>query len=114
MKDKIIDIFRETMGDRFDQSWAEDSATRIVELKEEYDLAYCNNCIQMTNHIKGVCQKCKAKEEPTDEELDKVIDDICILEERITMHYQATQPLMDSIEKLQHRQRNAIKELLKQ
>jgi len=50
----------------------------------------------------------------TDDELDKVIEDICILEERITMHYQATRPLMDSIEKLQQRQRNAIRHLFQQ
>ena len=24
-----------------------------------YDLAYCDNCIQMTNHYQGVCQKCE-------------------------------------------------------
>jgi hypothetical protein len=24
-----------------------------------YDLEYCDNCMQMTNHLDGVCQKCK-------------------------------------------------------
>ena len=76
MKDKIIEILEELSEyPQFNVSCKkylmdynyEEAATRIVELKEEYDLAYCNNCIQMTNHIKGVCQKCKAKEEPTAE-----------------------------------------------
>lgn len=28
-----------------------------------YDLDFCDKCFQMTNHLNGVCQKCKPKEE---------------------------------------------------
>jgi len=27
----------------------------------DYDLDLCDECFQMTNHLKGVCQKCKKK-----------------------------------------------------
>lgn len=27
----------------------------------EFELAFCDKCFQMTNHINGVCQKCKSK-----------------------------------------------------
>jgi hypothetical protein len=37
---------------------------RCVKVKEpEYELAYCETCAQMANHLGGVCQKCKVKEE---------------------------------------------------
>ena len=26
-----------------------------------YDLRFCDRCYQMTNHLDGVCQKCKTK-----------------------------------------------------
>lgn len=29
----------------------------------EYELKFCDPCLQMTNHLDGVCQKCKPKEE---------------------------------------------------
>jgi len=25
----------------------------------DYELDYCNKCMQMTNHLDGICQKCK-------------------------------------------------------
>lgn len=27
--------------------------------KVKYELGFCEKCYQMTNHVKGVCQKCK-------------------------------------------------------
>lgn len=30
----------------------------------KYDLKYCENCIQMTNHIKDTCMKCLPKSTP--------------------------------------------------
>ena len=30
----------------------------MVELSD-YELDFCSKCFQMTNHLKGVCQKCK-------------------------------------------------------
>ena len=40
---------------------------KVLKILESYkesvdDLAYCKKCIQMTNHLEGVCQKCKDKE----------------------------------------------------
>lgn len=32
-----------------------------VDKPKEFELAYCSQCIQMTNHLNGVCQKCKKK-----------------------------------------------------
>lgn len=29
------------------------------EEEPEYELGFCENCFQMTNHLNGVCQKCK-------------------------------------------------------
>jgi hypothetical protein len=31
------------------------------ESKKNFTLDFCEKCIQMTNHIKGKCQKCKSK-----------------------------------------------------
>lgn len=28
----------------------------------DYELQFCEKCYQMTNHLDGICQKCKAKE----------------------------------------------------
>jgi hypothetical protein len=28
----------------------------------EYELAFCEKCYQMTNHLDGICQKCKGNE----------------------------------------------------
>lgn len=28
---------------------------------KNFELAYCPKCIQMTNHLNGICQKCKNK-----------------------------------------------------
>lgn len=50
---------------------------------------------------------------PTEEEIDQAIHDICVLEERLTRHYQAAQQPLDEIRKLQKRQRQAITNLLK-
>jgi hypothetical protein len=33
--------------------------TEAIEALKEFELDICDNCIQMTNHIEGVCQKCK-------------------------------------------------------
>lgn len=30
----------------------------VVELSD-YELDFCENCCQMTNHLDGICQKCK-------------------------------------------------------
>jgi hypothetical protein len=30
----------------------------MVEL-HEYELNFCSKCFQMTNHLNGICQKCK-------------------------------------------------------
>lgn len=30
----------------------------MVELPD-YELDFCEKCFQMTNHLKGICQKCK-------------------------------------------------------
>ena len=38
---------------------------RIVP-QEDYDLDLCDECFQMTNHLDGVCQKCKDTEEDQD------------------------------------------------
>ena len=48
----------------------------------------------------------------TVEKIDQVIDDICVLEERIERHYQKDHPSATEIDKLRNRQRNFIKELL--
>ena len=31
-------------------------------MEKEFDLIYCSQCMQMTNHIEDVCQKCKDSE----------------------------------------------------
>ena len=28
----------------------------------EYELNFCEKCYQMTNHLNGICQKCKGNE----------------------------------------------------
>ena len=33
----------------------------IDERPPDYDLRFCDRCYQMTNHLDGVCQKCKTK-----------------------------------------------------
>ena len=48
----------------------------------------------------------------TEKKIDQVIDDICVLEERIERHYQKDHPSATEIDKLRNRQRNFIKELL--
>jgi len=30
----------------------------VLEIKE-FDLEFCEDCMQMTNHLDGICQKCK-------------------------------------------------------
>jgi len=30
-------------------------------VEKEFELSFCEECIQMTNHLNGECQKCKAK-----------------------------------------------------
>jgi hypothetical protein len=30
----------------------------MVELPD-YELDFCNKCLQMTNHLNSICQKCK-------------------------------------------------------
>lgn len=34
-----------------------------MDRKKEYELDYCNKCVQMTNHLNGVCQKCSKQDE---------------------------------------------------
>jgi len=38
---------------------------RLAQLTTDkpYNLALCDACVQMTNHLSGVCQKCKPKED---------------------------------------------------
>jgi hypothetical protein len=31
------------------------------EVEDEFELDYCEECVQMTNHKDGECQKCKVK-----------------------------------------------------
>jgi hypothetical protein len=34
----------------------------MIDINEDindFDLAFCDKCFQMTNHLNGVCQKCK-------------------------------------------------------
>ena len=33
----------------------------IVELPD-YEIDFCEKCFQMTNHLNGICQKCKGNE----------------------------------------------------
>jgi len=35
---------------------------RIIMEEQELHLDYCDECMQMTNHLGDECQKCKAKE----------------------------------------------------
>ena len=35
----------------------------ITDYEREYELDLCEKCFQMTNHLNGVCQKCKEPEE---------------------------------------------------
>lgn len=35
-------------------------ALPVLPEESEFELEFCGKCIQMTNHIDGVCQKCKA------------------------------------------------------
>ena len=42
----------------------------------EFELNYCEKCIQMTNHLDGVCQKCKPSESIKDDgQSDNKCDD---------------------------------------
>lgn len=34
----------------------------VLETKE-FELIFCEECMQMTNHLDGECQKCKSKKE---------------------------------------------------
>lgn len=36
----------------------------------EYEIGYCNNCNQMTNHLDDVCQKCKDASQSNASELE--------------------------------------------
>ena len=36
-----------------------------MEEEKELRLDYCDECIQMTNHLDNECQKCKARETKT-------------------------------------------------
>jgi hypothetical protein len=36
---------------------------RINRNDQDYNLQHCENCNQMTNHLEGVCQKCKEEGE---------------------------------------------------
>jgi hypothetical protein len=30
----------------------------IIDVDSKFDLSYCDKCIQMTNHLGGLCKKC--------------------------------------------------------
>ena len=47
----------------------------------EFRLDYCDECMQMTNHIGDECQKCKVKENKTSRYEDEDIDDYKIKNE---------------------------------
>ena len=46
-------------------NWIDDGKLEVrnpkitVVVEDDFELKFCPNCIQMTNHIAGVCQKCK-------------------------------------------------------
>jgi hypothetical protein len=35
----------------------------ITDYEPEYELDPCEKCLSLTNHLNGICQKCKPKEE---------------------------------------------------
>lgn len=39
-----------------------DAHERWEEECDQFELGFCTNCFQMTNHINGICQKCKSDE----------------------------------------------------
>ena len=43
-------------------------------MEKELRLDYCDECIQMTNHIDDECQKCKAKANKTSRYDDDIED----------------------------------------
>ena len=47
-------------------------------MEKELRLDYCDECIQMTNHIDDECQKCKARENKTSRYDDEDIEDFKI------------------------------------
>ena len=36
----------------------------------DFELLHCDNCNQETNHLKGICQKCKPKKQPSQADFD--------------------------------------------
>jgi len=40
-----------------------DDAPIFIPEGKEFELKFCETCIQMTNHIDNKCQKCKARKE---------------------------------------------------
>lgn len=49
-----------------------DEAVVSAELSDNYELALCKTCGQMTNHLKGVCQKCLDKIKEFSQNEDKL------------------------------------------
>ena len=43
--------------------------------EQNFHLAYCERCVQMTNHLLGVCQKCKV-ESPSEEGKESLLKEI--------------------------------------
>jgi hypothetical protein len=43
--------------------------------EKELRLDYCDECMQMTNHLDDECQKCKARENGTSRYLDNEDDE---------------------------------------
>ena len=58
---KLMEELRITIDDHVQQVKSVDLANVVGRSEQlpEYELGYCENCMQMTNHLNGICQKCK-------------------------------------------------------
>ena len=65
MKDKIKEICNKLNREQISVQGATEQLFDLYnvvgqsEQLPEYELEYCGNCMQMKNHINGICQKCK-------------------------------------------------------
>ncbi len=65
----------------------------LNEPRSEIELQFCDACIQMTNHIKEVCQKCKSPTEDWAKAFDKKFPEIQV--DTIAEMLEATRKLQE-------------------
>jgi hypothetical protein len=65
MKEEILSIASDLREGSMSTNEARTQLLRLFNVSvslPEYELAFCEKCYQMTNHLNGICQKCKGNE----------------------------------------------------